>query len=258
MLGLRVQGGAKSRAHQFGKAKASKGVKRTSKPRRAVDDHPAALLQSAQFEQPAASLALAARLGYSMESTQCCNDVYTPGFVAATASSPLKTSFQLAHANYEASLEHSLFSQSVGGRSQRSTRPLEVRDVNAASQTRTVCSSAGCDSEAGPDFCKVQVALEDGQISNSSTNRYLGSMAECAPCEGLIVDTGLNNSCSGGFTFSASQPVAPVAQPGKSLAHLPDYGAKRRKQSRESLPHCSLMFVGFSPWLEVSFFTLKV
>lgn len=79
-------------------------------------------------------------------------------------------------------------------------------------------------------------------------------MAQPVGHKGLDPAASLEGVGVGSFTFSASQPVA---EPAKSLGSLPGYADKRRKQSRESLPHDSPLFVGFSSWLEVSFFTLK-
>lgn len=74
--------------------------------------------------------------------------------------------------------------------------------------------------------------------------------------------------------FSAGQPDAhqhrPRGQrqasggPGKgarrklTVAELPSYGDKHRRTPREAVPHEGGLLQGFSPWIEVSFFTWRV
>lgn len=250
-MGYNMQGGPQGRTQSAAKSRMIKGVKRASKPKRAINDT-SGHRQGAHREQPATSFALAARMGYHMEYKPPSAAGYTPDYSAANTSPPLKTSFHLNSAEHGSCFARSLFEHDTSGVGQCAARPFRDNFINASPHP-AIPARAGRLPDYCPDDCQIAPGL-DGHRSQASTMRQHASMAQPVNCKGLDTAGSLKGLGAGNFTFSASQPVA---QPAKTLANLPLYADKRRKQSRESLPHDSPLFVGFSSWLEVSFFTLK-
>eukprot|EP00892_Ulva_mutabilis_P009619 jgi/Ulvmu1/7029/UM033_0088.1 len=255
-LSGRQVGDTKERPLGYSKTKAAKGNRRAVKPRRTIPRQTQGQLRQTHLEQPAAMRALAAHMGYDMENAHPSTAEYTPAFGSRATPSPFRSSFQLQPQDYAGGFEEGvLLSPSGHGCAGHLGRPWGPARTHAQHELVAPAPCTGQPSSRAPDGWHEGGYAHGHYEADIAHPRPLGSNRESEKSK-QHVDTQRTDrhALRSGFTFSASRPAKPTDG---AVANLPEYGAKRRKQSRESFLHNEPPFEGFSSWMEVSFFTLK-
>lgn len=250
-----VQGSTMEKPLGYSKAKAGKSKRRATKPRRKAPDQALGLLQGTHLEQPAATIALAAHMGYDMEYGHPSIATYSSHNGVGAPASSLRSSL-LLHPDLHTNCSEQPLTSPTGLGQLNSQRSLATANDGTSKHGRAVVQSMA-PGEPSSGYPSKQDLRRNPERSGANTSMHRPSSAVLEPAEVIRLSGAhcAENTQRNDFTFSACRSTTLNA---RSVANLPEYGAKRRKQSRESLQHDDLPFQGFTSWLEVSFFTLKV